>query len=752
MKRGALGSAQFFFCAGPDTPNDTDQIVIFFQSNDTLRINTQNTVLRETTQVFRDPSSWYHFVVAFDTTQSTANNRIKFYVNGTQVTAFNVTANPSQNADTGVNSAALHTLGKNSGSPDYYFNGYLADIHFIDGQQLDPSSFAETDAITGQWVPKAYGGSYGTNGFKLNFSDNSTTAALGTDTSGNGNTWTVNNLSVTAGSGNDSLTDTPTSYGTDTGVGGEVRGNYATLNPLDISTGGTVTLSNGNLDWQAVNGNGGIRGTFAVSTGKWYFEFTYNEKPSGGGTAFGVLNVNDALGFVGSTSGGYTYYSEGAGYTKKINNNVQTDYGVSFAPGDIIGVALDLDAGTITFYNNGASQGQAFSGLSGTFAPACSSGTGTGTARATLNAGQRAFAYTAPSGFKALVDTNLPTPTVAQGNTLMDATLWTGNGTSQTITLPGGFSPDLVWIKQRNGSEFHALFNTIVGATTRLFSNSTSAEATNAQTLTSFNSNGFSVGNTNEVNGSSNAYVAWSWDAGSSTVTNTAGSITSQVRANATAGFSVVTYSGSGSSATVGHGLGVAPQMVIVKRRNASGWDWPVWHSSLISGTYTLFLDLTDTQANRTDIWDGVPTSSVFKVNTSGQTNDGSGTYVAYCFAPVSGYSSFGAWTNNNSTDGVFIYTGMRPKFIILKNTDNVEQWFIFDSARSTYNVAYPNPTELRPNSAAAEGSYGQQATIDFLSNGFKIRGSTSSEISFGTRSYVYACFSENPFQYARAR
>ena len=189
--------------------------------------------------------------------------------------------------------------------------------------------------------------------------------------------------------------------------------------------------------------------------------------------------------------------------------------------------------------------------------------------------------------------------------------------------------------------------------------------------------------------------------------------------------------------------------MIIIKSRDQA-YNWCVYHKALTSNAYFLNLNTTAAQSNASNIWNNTtPTSTVFSL---GSGYAGAGATVAYLFSPVAGYSSFGSWTNNNSTDGVFVYTGMRPRFIILKNTDNVEQWFIFDSARRTYNVQYPDPTELRPNSSAAEGSYSLSVTIDFLSNGFKIRGTTSSEISFGTRSYIYAAFAENPFQYARAR
>jgi hypothetical protein len=343
----------------------------------------------------------------------------------------------------------------------------------------------------------------------------------------------------------------------------------------------------------------------------------------------------------------------------------------------------------------------------------------------------------------------LPTPTIgATATTLAEdyfgINLWTGNGTSQTLTNSGGFQPDLVWLKSRSsGTNFHNLFDVIRGATKHLFSNSTAAEGTNAQALTAFTSTGFSVGNDNDVNQSSGTYVGWQWKAGGTGVTNTSGSITSTVSANTTSGFSVVTYTGTGSLATVGHGLGVAPYMVIVKRRDGVA-DWATWHISI--GTQVLFLNLTNSPVSGTAQWNGtIPTSSVFTVNTSSGVNGSGGTYVAYCFAPVASYSAFGQYTGNGSSDGPFVYTGMRPAYLLLKRTDSTNSWIVYDTTRDTYNVA---GKELLPDSSAAEATY---PILDFLSNGFKIRNSAISVNSSGG-TYIYMAFASNPFKYSIAR
>ena len=433
-----------------------------------------------TTQVFRDVSAWYHFLVAVDTDQSTASNRVKLYVNGSQITAFSTATYPVQGDSLEVNSTETHYIGclNLNGTPQRFFNGYVADVHLIDGQQLDPSSFTEVSATTGQLIPKAYTGSFGTNGFWLKFSDNSaaTATTLGKDYSGNGNNWTPNNLSVTAGAGNDSLVDTPTSYGTDTGAGNEVRGNYCTWNPLANS----ATLTNGNLD--CANGAASWQttlSTIAVSSGKWFAELTLTtHSVTNSGIHFGIAatSYSPAAGnYLGNTSASYAYRSVvGEATGSKVNSNSFTGYGAVSTQGDVVGLALDLDVGTLTFYKNGVSQGQAFSGISGTFVIALSVYNAAGS----VNFGQRPFAYTAPSGFKALCDTNLPAPVVAKPSTVMDVKLWTGNGSGQTVSGLG-FSPDFVWIKQRSAARHNWLFDVVRGAGIGLRSDTTNSENTN---------------------------------------------------------------------------------------------------------------------------------------------------------------------------------------------------------------------------------------------------------------------------------
>jgi hypothetical protein len=747
VKRSNLSDGALFH--SPGTTSGTAHTWCNF-SGDTLQFYDYTgsvfNFLRQTAQVFRDPSAWYHLVFVVDTDNGTAANRARIYVNGSEVTTWTSTSTAAPGFSTAWNNNALHQISSQS----QYFNGYLADIYFIDGQALTPTSFTETDATTGQLIPKAYTGSYGSQGWHLEFADNSSNTAttLGKDTSGNGNNWTPNNLSVTAGAGNDSLVDVPTNGAqTDTGVGGEVRGNYCTLNPLKI--GANATLTNGNLDFTSstTTGFNTVLGTIGVSSGKWYWEITATSSQANGfGIATDKVNIND---YLGGDANGWMYYQNTG---SKYNNNTAASYGSSYTTNDVIGFAFDADAGTITAYKNGVSLGVMYSGLAaGTYFPAVSD-SGAQTCSSTANFGQRPFAYTAPSGFKALCTANLPAPLVTKPSTVMDVKLYTGTGSSQSITGLG-FSPDFVWFKNRSGANSHALFDTVRGRASGLFSDSTGAEQTSSvgNDLSSFDSAGFTVGtpqNFNSPNINGGSIVAWTWDAGTTTVTNnTAGTITpTGVRANATAGFSVVTFTAQSSgSATIGHGLGVEPHLIIVKSR-AQTYSWLVYHKNLTSNAYYLILNSTAAQDNTSNAWNSTtPTSTVF---TLGSTYAGGGNSVAYCFAPVVGYSSFGSYTGNGSSDGPFVYTGFRPAFVMLKESSaSGNGWEIRDSMREPYNDS--NRTILLPNLSNAEIT--DAFPIDFTSSGFKVRNTGGGSNNSGA-TYIYAAFAESPFNYARAR
>ena len=752
VKRGTLSSYTTMF-SGVGSGSVMDYIS--FDTNNKFLISAFNGVdyIITTLGVFRDPSAWYHLVVAVDTTQATASNRIKLYVNGVNQTDTSGSY-PTQNYDTQINNNVIQYVGYNQYN---YWSGYLTEVNFIDGQALTPSSFGETNSNTGVWQPKAYTGTYGTNGFYLNFSDNSNTTAatLGKDYSGNGNNWTPNNFSVTAGVGNDSLLDTPTPYGTDTGLGGEVRGNYCTLNPL-VKPYGTNNFSNGNLA-VAPDGNWNAAvGTISMITGKWYWEFvsgeqncffgiqaigqnytTINPQNFTGGT---VLLCDDNQKMVDGTRSAYTATGHGAGV--------------------VVGVAVDMDASLINFYKNGVDQGSISFATNKAVVPIIIPYYSTYTH--TVNFGQRPFTYTAPSGYKALCTTNLPTPAIGASPTSLasdffNTVLWTGDG-SQTRSITGvGFQPDFTWMKIRaDTGQDHQLYDAVRGAGggKNLSTNTQAAEGTvnsyldsDYGYLSSFDSDGFSVNDGavattgGYVNYSGRTYVAWNWKANGAGSSNTAGSITSTVSASTTSGFSVVTY--ASTTGTVGHGLGVAPTVIIMKGRNVTD-QWAVYHIST-GNTYAIPLNSTGAGDVNSAFWNNTtPTSTVF---SQGSWDDGYNK-VAYCFAPIAGYSAFGSYTGNGSADGPFVYTGFRPAYVMVKRTSSSgTNWQILDTKRSTYNVMGDYLYASASNAEAYDANVG----IDSLSNGFKIRG-TDGNTNTNSATYIYMAFAENPFKFSLAR
>ena len=757
VKRGDLvfNSDNRLFGAG--TSNSNRVLVAFENYFSFVITNSSNVCILNTTQVFRDPSAWYHMIIAYDSTQSTASNRVKMYVNGSQVTAFSTATYPPQNTVTPINSTDPHVIGtRGLYSIDSFYDGYMAEVNFVDGVQLTPSSFGTTDAY-GIWQPIPYTGSYGTNGFYLKFTNTTSTATLGNDFSGNSNTWTVNNISLTAGSTYDSMKDVPTNTNSNTA-------NYATLNPLLSYTG--LAPSAGNLQYTANSENWrSSTSTIGASSGKWYAEVNCVSLGGGGGIAIGIVGITDGptikdfistdntvIGRSGNV--GYCYLMNGDKYT----GGSSAAYGASYTTGDTIGVVLDLDAGTLTFYKNGTSQGTAFTSISGTFAFGVSVCT-PGTTTVALNCGQRPFSYTPPTGFLPLNTYNLPTPTILDGDQYMDVTTYTGTGSTQSIVNSGAIQPDFVWTKQRSGTANNCLLDSLRGVSRVLFSDLTNAEANDpGYYVTAFNSNGFSVGLGSGSNGNGSTYVAWQWRASNAAgVSNTQGTITSTVSANTTAGFSIVLWTGNGvTSATVGHGLGVVPAMIICKERSASGEYWHVKHQSTASNT-NLFLNRDQASTSAASVGDGVlsdlTSSTTFGFATAGSpgnvvaVNENGVTNVAYCFSAVAGYSAFGSYTGNGSSDGPFVYTGFRPRYVMIKRSDSTADWNVRDTARSPYNVV---GEALYPNLALAEYS-GSETYLDILSNGFKLRGNwNSSNASGGT--YVYMAFAENPFKIARGR
>jgi len=953
VKRGKLGATQTLF--GCSTSQFDG---ILFNTSDQLVVYSNGGVGLTTSAVYRDPSAWYHLVYLHNGTSNT------IYING-------VSVGTGTFSETILNTANSHIIGQNSSSN--YFDGYLTEINFIDGQALTPSSFGAYNAITGVWQPIKYTGTYGTNGFYLPFSLqsqtsyaasfngssqyltvpdnnawafsgnftleaffyvtttspsfqsivsqwvdgggtdrasqlgvnssgqlscagqyganqysvtspsssiktntwyhaamvvngttmtlylngvaqgsttvsgslNNSTAALGIgaygnaswplagqlsnvritntavytsnftppvaaltavsgtqlltlqnativdnstnaftitnvgtvttatttpfaapniadDVSGNNNNWLANNISLTAGTTYDSMTDVPT-------LTSATAANYAVLNPITQPyTNTTRTTIDGNLNGTLASSGAGGSGTFStigMSTGSWYAEFTVLQIGSGTNLDIGILQQdqlgslgNGTYGAIGYSPYGYSVYQTSGAYA---NNNASSASGTSYTTNDIVQVAFNASTGKLWFGKNGtfmssgdpvAGTNPAFSSIPSNtylFAFGLAAGVSGRTVQVVANFGQRPFSYTPPTGFVALNTYNLPTPTISNGANYFAATTYTGNGSTQNIlnsantTTGVSFKPDFVWTKDRSATNFHSLYDVLRGTTKALQTNTTTAEQTFSNSVTAFNSNGFTAGGYADTNGSGDSYVAWQWQAGAgSSSSNTNGSITSTVSVNATAGFSVVTFTSQASgTATIGHGLGVAPTFIITRGRNGA-YNWYVYHSAIGNTKYlelngTLAATVDSTQWNNTS-----PTSTVFTLGTG---SAGSIPFIAYCWTDVAGFSKFGSYTGNGSADGTFVYTGFRPRFVLFKRTDTTSNWLIIDSSRGTYNS---DQNRLFPNLSNAEDT---SENFDLLSNGFKLRDAAGSmNASGGT--YIFAAFAENPFKNSLAR
>jgi hypothetical protein len=743
-KRGTLGGQATIF--GSALATGAREVIGFFGSasgsGDSLHFRDTSGGAYEvtTTALFRDPSAWYHIVIGYDSTLGTASDRVKMHVNGIQITSFAVASWPGSNQPSYINSAGALSIGQRGDSAQYLLDGLLADVIRVDGQVLTPSSFGQYDA-NGMWQPKDYVGTYGTNGFRLDFSDNTSTTTLMADRSGNGNNWTANNISLTAGATYDSMIDVPL------GGGGGERGNYCTLNPLAVGAG--ASLAEGNL--YVVTGTsqaGGPNGTIGMSSGKWYWEMT----SIGAYTIHGIRREGASLDlWVGQDSLGYGYYQSTG---QKTNNNVQSAYGATWTNGNVIGVAFDATAGTLEFFKNGTSQGVAFAGIpAGTYFAAHSDATSGNNTSDYYNFGQRPFTYTPPAGFKALHTGNLPAAPIGQPNKHFDVLTWTGDGVNPRNIGGLNFQPDFVDLKSRSQAYAWRNVDSVRGAANELSHSTASGEfgADPNGSITAITSNGFTLfGSTNNINVNTNgaSLMAWAMKAGGAAVTNNNGSTSAQVSANAAAGISVVTYGGTSANATIGHGLGVPLKFKIVKCRTVST-DWVCWHSAF-TGTEYISLNAGGGKGSSATMWNSsIPTSSVFSVGTiaNDSVNASGRNYVAYCFAEIAGFSRFGSLIGNGSSDGTFVHLGFLPRFVMVKRTDTTSDWFIWDTARSPFNVI---SAEVYANDPALESS--ATVRIDAVSNGFKVRAPGASNPSVGSASYIYAAFASAPFNSALAR
>ena len=763
FKRSDLAGHQRFFGAGVDN-------YVSFTSAGAIEINlrsggsTSNAFI-VTNNLHRDVSAWYHIVVAIDTTQGTDTNRVKIYVNGVQQTSFSEDAYPSQNNDlNSFNNTVEQFIGRYSSGN--YYDGYMAEVHFIDGLALAPASFGETKNDI--WIPKDTSGlTYGTQGFRLQFKQaglSANASGLGADTSGN-----TNHLNSVNHAAHDRVPDSPTN-------------NFAAYNSVMRAN---MTFSEGNLKALGVGSNyDNIAGTILfdpTDSRGYYWEWyvvAHDDDTEIGIAKVDNSNFNQSDATNPTAHSALTVSYRGSGQ-KKVNNS-NSDYGTAWDNGNILSVAVK--SGSVFFYHNGTLQASgtaATTSLTGEPTPYVPSFSINGTQSGIVNFGQDSsfagnvtaqnntdangigdFYYSPPAGYVALCTANLPDPSATvdpnQGGSPQDyfnTSLYTGNGAS-SLDIDLDFDPDLVWIKRRNANQSHVLANRLSGDDKFIATNGGSAEETDNTKFRNFSPNGndFRVGGHDGVNNSGSGYVAWSWKAGGSGSSNTDGTInTTATSVAAHGGFSISTYTGTGSNATVGHGLSTNPIFVMARRRS-SGEDWVIGSETTATGfNGRILLNANEAWADTTAQWDDTaPTSTVVSIATHNSVNANTNTYVMFCFANVDGMQRVGEYIGNSNADGTFVYTGFRPAWIMIKKAAEADDWAIHDSKRVD-NGTNGNPIDdyLKPNTDASEGDDG--ASVDFYANGFKWRINSGMR-NENTKKYLYLACAEQPFKYANAR
>ena len=729
------------------------------------------------TMVLRDPSSWLHILQVLDSTEASNSDRMKLYVNGVRQTSFSyyATVPSGWTGSYFATNGLILRIGRTytGGGFNSSLLSYTSEYIFIDGQALDPTDFGQFQ--DGVWIPDTYAGTYGNNGYKLDFSNPSN---IGEDSSGNGNDFSVTGLAT-----HDVMPDSCTQ-------------NFATLNPLAKGS-GTITFSEGNLKSSTAASLAPAEhgATFTIpKSGKWYWEASYTGATTNGAqaTLMGIMDTGtQTVGLSGNhlttTTGDYvTYYSHNNAI---YINNVLTNYTsqITTQTSAVVGFAVDMDNGHLWVHVNGTyingtpnfSTGGnkiASPDTTKTFLPFFSVNGGA-TLTWTANFGQDStfsgaitaggnadgngvgdFKYAVPSGFLAFANVNLPEPAIGPGqDTLAEDNfvpyLFTADNTTPKSRTGVGFAPDFLWFKNRITGFSHNLYDTVRGVNKGLQTNNTNAE--NSYTLLpSFDADGFTTSTDgatgNILNYSSDSYVAWSWKAGGTAVSNTDGSITSSVSANPDAGFSIVSWTGNNTTnATAGHGLTTEPQMIIAKARTYSN-PWQISINDSVTGTagYLTFGTGAINTSNPEYLTLADSSTLIFPGydNDTRYYNNRIEDYVAYCFHSVEGYSKVGKYLGNGSSDGPMIFTGFQPSFLLTKESSSTSGWNLRDNKRSPENVVNE---ALQANTSGAELTSGYD--VDFLSNGFKLRTSLSDSNTSG-QTYIYLAFAENPFKYANAR
>lgn len=691
------------------TTTTTEYIAFNASGNLVVAANDGSNSLNLVTNRTFSNHNWIHLVVSYDSDQELLDNRGKIFVDNvlqilnTQVLTLSRNSFLTHTVRNAIGSTSTTTASGN------YLEGYMAEVYFIDGQALDPTAFGEYDA-GGYWIPKAYAGTYGQNGYYLDFEDTSAVANLGYDKSGLGNNWTPNNFSLTAGYTYDSMVDRVMDdflmmsvlrrYNDFTQLGT----NVASL----IDAGLTISHTSNQLNNSSITYH---LSSFSVpAKGQWYFEY---ERITGYALQPSIQIVNEA--------NSIAHLSEDTTCDIAVDFDVKK-YWVRRSgvwSGDPVaktgGIALSNSNNLTNFRIRVCTMVSLTYGYPNNLVR--------------LNFGQRPFNRPIPEGFKTISKANID---------IVNET---------TLELE---YPDLVWIKCLNSARNHMLFDSIRGPSKSISSNLTAAEVTDANSLISFNKNGFYIGNAAAVNTLNNTYAAWMWKANQQQVTNNDGTITSQVRSNPAIGFSVVSLpTVNASGGTFGHGLGIEPSFIISKVINNASAVWWVYHKDYPTGYGYLNSTNAFTTTNAINAWGNntavvAPSSQVVTVGSSYTYSSGGSNIINYCFAEVDGFSKFGKYIGNGNADGPFVFCNGKPRFIMVKRIDAASSWFMWDTERDSDNVT--QGYVLADTTGVETGTI----HVDILSNGFKLRSAIIANVANGQ--YIFAAFMENPFKYSPAK
>ena len=751
IKRGNIGTYQSIYST---TQNGGGDYYLWRFANDdtmTIYLNVSDSDFAyDSAEVYRDTSNWYHFVLIIDTTQSTDTNRVKLYKNGEQQTLnIKFSNHVSQNFSNYVMDGTEDAIGEFNYNSTTYFDGYMCDFITTIGQDNSISDFGETKNDV--WIAKNYSGSYGANGFRLQFDQTGTGTAsastIGADVSGNTNHWTSNNLA----SGDSNFPDSP-------------ENNLAVWNRLIYrrSNNFVAVFSEGNTKVNGTSSQVAHTSSTLASTGKHYAEFYINNS-SKSVTSCGVVRTLWDGGLGQSYAGNYggSYYSTNGTRAYNATSDSQT------APGsDRVGIEVDFANNEVEYFTVASdgtrtSRGGKLNGDDGI------EFNGEGVFTATTHDVSTSYieAYfsesswhgTPNSGYEELSASKLPETTLSpdkdeQATDYFDIQLWTGTGSGQSFSN-FSFQPDWLWFKQRNGTSDHAMFDSTRGVNAGFTSHSTSGENTNAsssQDLVSFDNDGFTTGTPSQygsLGSSGNTIVTWAWRLnGGTTSSDTNGNRTTTVQTNANAGISIATYNNpSQGNHTFGHGLGSKPEAFIWRARNTiMNWIWWDSHNFTDADRDGKYFNSTIGFTSGSN-WVTDVTDSIIEI-TDGQVSSGNDIdYWCISFKSVEGFSRIGNYTGNGRTDGPFVYTGFRPAWVMFKRIDANNSWVILDNTRSPSNAVNDI---LFANLSDAEIAFDR---ADFLSNGFKLRDSGSGVNNSGG-TFVYMAFAEQPFKFSNAR